>query len=61
MREDAIQVCCQLAKQCSDSATVEGFIKLLFDIYFGSDGKLTVAAHKISVLQVCIENCLIIL
>ncbi|KAG7170707.1 eIF-2-alpha kinase activator GCN1-like 1 [Homarus americanus] len=51
VRDDTVEVCRQLAKQCSDVSAVEGFVKLLFDVFFGSDGKLTVATHKVSVLQ----------
>ncbi|XP_071537961.1 stalled ribosome sensor GCN1 [Panulirus ornatus] len=51
IRDDTVEVCRQLAKQCSDASAVEAFVKLLFDIFFGSDGKLTVTTHKVSVLQ----------
>ncbi|KAG0719257.1 eIF-2-alpha kinase activator GCN1 [Chionoecetes opilio] len=51
VREDTVEVCRQLARQCSDAAPIEKFIALLFDVFFGSDGKLTATTHKISVLQ----------
>ncbi|KAK8718694.1 hypothetical protein OTU49_014541, partial [Cherax quadricarinatus] len=51
VRDDTVEVCRQLAKQCSDAVAVEAFVKLLFDIFFGSDGKLTVTTQKVSVLQ----------
>lgn len=52
MRDDTVEVCRQLARQCSDASAIEAFINLLFDVFFGSDGKLTATTHKISVLQV---------
>ena len=52
MRDDTVEVCRQLARQCSDATAIEKFIGLLFDVFFGSDGKLTATTHKISVLQV---------
>ncbi|KAK3887663.1 hypothetical protein Pcinc_008247 [Petrolisthes cinctipes] len=51
VRDDTVEVCRQLARQCSDSSAVEGLVKFLFDIFFGSDGKLTLTSQKISVLQ----------
>lgn len=51
VREDTVEVCRQLARQCSDAVAIEKFIGLLFDVFFGSDGKLTATTHKISVLQ----------
>lgn len=52
VRCDTVEVCRQLARQCSDASAVEEFVKFLFDIFFGSDGKLTITSQKISVLQV---------
>lgn len=54
MRDDTVEVCRQLAKQCSDASAVEVLVKLVFDVFFGSDGKLTVNTQKVSVLQVCV-------
>ncbi|KAK7073636.1 eIF-2-alpha kinase activator GCN1 [Halocaridina rubra] len=51
IRDDTVEVCRQLAKQCSDASAIDTFVKLLFDVFFGSDGKLTVTTHKMSVLQ----------
>ncbi|XP_068244259.1 stalled ribosome sensor GCN1 [Palaemon carinicauda] len=51
VRDDTVEVCRQLAKQCSEASAIDTFIKLLFDVFFGSDGKLTVTTHKMSVLQ----------
>ena len=52
VRDDTVEVCRQLAKQCSEASAIDAFIKQLFDVFFGSDGKLTVTTHKMSVLQV---------
>lgn len=54
MRDDTVEVCRQLSKQCSDASAVEVLVKLVFDVFFGSDGKLTVNTQKVSVLQVCL-------
>ncbi|XP_066998088.2 stalled ribosome sensor GCN1 [Anabrus simplex] len=50
-REEAAAACLVLAKQCSDSGALEVLLQQLFDVFHGSEGKLTVATHKISVLQ----------
>ncbi|KAB7504018.1 eIF-2-alpha kinase activator GCN1 [Armadillidium nasatum] len=51
IREDAVFVCEWLAKQCSEFNAIRDFIKIIFDIFNGSYGKLTVNSHKISLLQ----------
>ncbi|XP_037791429.1 eIF-2-alpha kinase activator GCN1-like [Penaeus monodon] len=51
VRDDTVEVCRQLSKQCSDASAVEVLVKLVFDVFFGSDGKLTVNTQKVSVLQ----------
>lgn len=51
VRDDSVALCGELARQCSDSSAVTTLIKLLFDVYGGSDGKLTVTSWKVSVLQ----------
>ncbi|ROT65240.1 Translational activator GCN1 [Penaeus vannamei] len=51
VRDDTVEVCRQLSKQCSDASAVEILVKLVFDVFFGSDGKLTVNTQKVSVLQ----------
>ncbi|KAF2363096.1 HEAT repeat [Trinorchestia longiramus] len=56
VRSDAVVVCGALAGQCSDADAVKLFVNALFDVYFGSDGKLTVTTHKVSVLQ-AVEAC----
>lgn len=40
-----------LAKQCSEASAVRGLLNLYFGVLQGSDGKLTVTSHKISMLQ----------
>ena len=40
-----------LAKQCSDPSAIETLMNIVFSIANGSEGKLTVNAQKISVLQ----------
>jgi len=51
IRADAVTTCTQLAARCSDPTVVKSFITSLYDVYFGSDGKLTVTTHKVSVLE----------
>ena len=40
-----------LAKQCSEATAVRGLLNLYFGVLQGSEGKLTLASHKISVLE----------
>lgn len=51
-REEAADACKRLAQQISDSGAIEALLKKTFDVFHGSDGKLTVVTHKISVLLV---------
>lgn len=51
VREHAADVCQRLATKCSDSDSVQGLLSSVFSVFHGSEGKLTVATHKISVLQ----------
>jgi hypothetical protein len=51
-REESVSACRSLALQCSDASALEGLLQHLFDVFHGSEGKLTVATHKMSVLQV---------
>ena len=51
IREEALVAVEALAKQCSDAEAVSGLLNLLFGVLQGSEGKLTVASHKISVLD----------
>lgn len=50
-RSESISAYHYLSKQCSDPAAIEILLKQVFDIFNGSDGKLTVVDHKYSVLQ----------
>ncbi|KAJ9595704.1 hypothetical protein L9F63_013117, partial [Diploptera punctata] len=50
-REESIAACRNLASQCSDASALEVLLQHLFDVFHGSEGKLTVATHKMSVLQ----------
>ncbi|CAG0913373.1 unnamed protein product [Notodromas monacha] len=59
VREDAVALCYSLALQSGDEAAVQEMVKILFQLYNGSQGKLVVAAHKISVLQAIHEGTLI--
>ncbi|XP_047737876.1 eIF-2-alpha kinase activator GCN1 isoform X2 [Hyalella azteca] len=56
VRSDTVTVCGALTRQCCDADAVKVFVGTLFDVYFGSDGKLTVTTHKVSVLQ-AVEAC----
>ncbi|XP_014216178.1 eIF-2-alpha kinase activator GCN1 [Copidosoma floridanum] len=51
VREEATVACRKLALRCSESTAVEGLLSAIFAVFNGSEGKLTVATHKISVLQ----------
>ncbi|XP_058803320.1 stalled ribosome sensor GCN1 isoform X2 [Phymastichus coffea] len=51
VRDESADACRKLALQCSDSSAVEGLLNFVFSVFNGSEGKLTVATHKISVLQ----------
>lgn len=56
-REESVSACRSLALQCSDASALEGLLQHLFDVFHGSEGKLTVATHKMSVLQVSCPAC----
>ena len=49
-REHAIQAVISLASKCSDSEAILALMKVIFDVLNGSEGKLSVADHKISLL-----------
>jgi len=51
-REESVSACRSLALQCSDAGALEALLQHFFDVFHGSEGKLTVATHKMSVLQV---------
>nr|XP_022338883.1 eIF-2-alpha kinase activator GCN1-like [Crassostrea virginica] len=50
-RQEAVAAFTNLAKQCSDSGAVEKLVTHLFGVLNGSEGKLTIADQRISVLQ----------
>ncbi|XP_012272971.1 eIF-2-alpha kinase activator GCN1 [Orussus abietinus] len=51
VRDESADACRRLALQCSDTSAIEDLLAALFAVFHGSEGKLTVATHKISVLQ----------
>ncbi|XP_076383364.1 lethal (3) 80Fj [Megalopta genalis] len=51
VRDEAVGACRRLALQCSDTTALENLLTSAFAVFHGSEGKLTVATHKISVLQ----------
>uniref|UniRef100_A0A8I4A3I9 Stalled ribosome sensor GCN1 n=1 Tax=Callithrix jacchus TaxID=9483 RepID=A0A8I4A3I9_CALJA len=51
LMDEAVLALRNLARQCSDSSTMEALTKHLFAILGGSEGKLTVVAQKMSVLS----------
>ncbi|XP_076236761.1 lethal (3) 80Fj [Calliopsis andreniformis] len=51
VRDEAVGACRRLALQCSDTTALENLLSSVFAIFHGSEGKLTVTTHKISVLQ----------
>ena len=50
-REEAVVAVRALAKQCSEASAVGALLRLFFGVFQGSEGKLTVTSHKISVLE----------
>ncbi|KAI9565775.1 hypothetical protein GHT06_009568 [Daphnia sinensis] len=50
-REEAAFATEALAKQCSEATAVRSLLNLLFGVLQGSEGKLTLSSHKISVLE----------
>lgn len=51
IREEAVNAAEALANHCSDAEAVGGLLNVFFGVLQGSEGKLTVASHKISVLD----------
>lgn len=51
-RVESADACKHLAQQCSDAAAIEQLLNQIFAVFHGSEGKLTVAEQKMSVLQV---------
>ncbi|KAJ8939614.1 hypothetical protein NQ318_012337 [Aromia moschata] len=50
-RREAADTCKRLANKINDPKALEELLKKTFDVFHGSDGKLTVIDHKMSVLQ----------
>lgn len=51
IRDEAVAAVEALAKQCSDPAAIRSLVSLFFGVLQGSEGKLTVASHKMSVID----------
>lgn len=51
-RVESADLCKQLAYKCSDATVVSNILKLFFNIYHGSEGKLSTSEQKINILQV---------
>ncbi|XP_011307361.1 translational activator GCN1 [Fopius arisanus] len=51
VRSEAVRACKELSLKCSDPKSLESLLSSLFAIFHGSEGKLTLADHKISVLE----------
>lgn len=54
-RIESADLCKQLALKCSDATVVSNILNLLFNIYHGSEGKLSTSEQKINILQVIIK------
>ena len=52
-RDEAADGLLKLANKCSDVNGLDSLLKHLFNVFHGSEGKLTLASQKISVLEVC--------
>ncbi|XP_066249177.1 stalled ribosome sensor GCN1 [Euwallacea similis] len=50
-RIDSATNCKYLAKKINDPKAIDEILKKIFGVYHGADGKLTVAEHKMGVLQ----------
>ncbi|KAE8739724.1 hypothetical protein FOCC_FOCC014768 [Frankliniella occidentalis] len=50
-RLESADACKRLAQQCSDGSAIEQLLNQIFAVFHGSEGKITVAEQKISVLQ----------
>lgn len=51
-RIESVELCKQLAFKCSDATVVSKILSLLFNIYHGSEGKLSTSEQKTNILQV---------
>lgn len=50
----------QLALKCSDATVVSNILNILFNIYHGSEGKLSTSEQKINILQVMLKDIIYI-
>jgi len=55
LRHEATEAIKSVSGQCSDSSAIERLMEHLFGILSGSEGKLSTADLKMSVLQVIIH------
>jgi len=55
-RIESADLCKQLALKCSDATVVSNVLKFLFNVYHGSEGKLSTSEQKINILQVIIKQ-----
>lgn len=51
IREEAVSAVASLAKQCSDPEAIKSLLSIIFGVLGGSEGKLSVNTHKISLIQ----------
>lgn len=51
-RNESADLCKQLALKCSDPTVVSNILNIFFNIYHGSEGKLSTSEQKINILQV---------
>lgn len=51
-RDEGADGLLKLANKCADVGSMEVLLKHLFNVFNGSEGKLSLASQKISVLQV---------
>ena len=51
-RDEAADGLLKLANKCSDVGSLEALLLHLFNVFNGSEGKLSLTSQKISVLQV---------
>lgn len=51
-RVESADLCKQLAYKCSDVNVVSDLLNLFFNIFNGSEGKLSTSEQKINILQV---------
>lgn len=54
-RIESADLCKQLAIKCTDVTVVSNILNLFFNIYHGSEGKLSTSEQKINILQVTLK------